>query len=316
MLKLGLSHEMSTSTQLTIEYEGLLRSVGNTPLIPLRRLSSTAVEIYAKAEWHNPSGSVKDRPAAAILREAIHSGELGNGRSLLDSTSGNMGIAYATLAASIGVSVHLSLPANADNARKRILSALGAQLTLTDPLEGSDGARRVAAALAADHPDRYYYADQYANPANWRAHFDTTGPEVLRDTDDRITHFVAGLGTTGTVVGTGRYLKEMVPGIQIVAFQPASPLHGLEGLKNLPSSEVPEIFDPLVPDDILEVRTEDAYAMARRLAREEGLLVGPSSAAAAVAALALAEQIDSGVIVTLFADSGLKYLDLPFWYEA
>lgn len=307
---------MNTSTQLTIEHEGLLGNVGNTPLIPLRRLSSTAVEIYAKAEWHNPSGSVKDRPAVAILREAIHSGELGNGRSLLDSTSGNMGIAYATLAASIGVSVHLTLPANADNARKRILSALGAQLTLTDPLEGSDGARHVAAAFAAEHPDRYYYADQYANPANWRAHFETTGPEVLRDTGGRVTHFVAGLGTTGTVVGTGRYLKETAPGVQVVAFQPASPLHGLEGLKNLPSSEVPEIFDPLIPDDTLEVKTEDAYAMARRLARQEGLLVGPSSAAAAVAAMTLADQIGSGVIVTLFADSGLKYLDLPFWNEA
>jgi cysteine synthase B len=307
---------MNTTTQHTIQHEGLLGSVGNTPLIPLRRLSSAAAEIYAKAEWHNPSGSVKDRPAASILRQALRSGEFGSGQSLLDSTSGNMGIAYATLAASIGVPVHLTLPANANNARKGILSALGTQLTLTDPLEGSDGARRVAAALAAEHPDRYYYADQYANPANWRAHFDTTGPEVISDTDGRVTHFVAGLGTTGTIVGTGRYLKETAPGVQVVAFQPASPLHGLEGLKNLPSSEVPEIFDPLVPNDILEVRTEDAYAMARRLAREEGLLVGPSSAAAAVAALSLAEQIDSGVIVALFADSGLKYLDLPFWNEA
>ena len=306
---------MSTSIEQTIEHQGLLGSVGNTPLIPLRSLSSEEVEIYAKAEWHNPSGSVKDRPAASILRKALRSGELGNGRSLLDSTSGNMGIAYATLAASIGIHVHLTLPANANRARKGILSALGTQLTLTDPLEGSDGARHVAATLAAEHPDRYYYADQYANPDNWRAHFESTGPEVISDTDGRITHFIAGLGTTGTIVGTGRYLRETAPGVQIVAFQPASPLHGLEGLKNLPSSEMPEIFDPLVPDDTLEIRTEDAYAMARRLAREEGLLVGPSSAAAAVAATALAESIDSGVIVALFADSGLKYLDLPFWNE-
>lgn len=306
---------MNVLIQHTIEHEGLLGAVGNTPLINLQRLSSTPVEIYAKAEWHNPSGSVKDRPAASILREALHSGELGNGRCLLDSTSGNMGIAYATLSASIEVPVHLTLPANANDARKGILNALGAQITLTDPLEGSDGARHVAAALAAENPDRYYYADQYSNPANWRAHFETTGPEILSDTDGRVTHFVAGLGTTGTVVGTGRYLKEAAPEVQIVAFQPESPLHGLEGLKNLPSSEVPEIFDPLLPDEILEIKTEDAYAMARRLAREEGLLVGPSSAAAAVAALALAEQIDSGVIVALFADSGLKYLDLPFWNE-
>ncbi len=306
---------MSSSTQQIIEREGLLRTVGNTPIIPLRQLHSGAVEIYAKAEWQNPSGSIKDRPAAAILRAALRSGELSNGRSLLDSTSGNMGIAYATLAASLGVTVHLTLPANANKARKGILNALGTQLTLTDPLEGSDGARHVAAAVAAEHPDRYYYADQYSNPANWRAHFETTGPEILRDTDGRVTHFVAGLGTTGTVVGTGRYLREAAPGVKIVAFQPEGPLHGLEGLKNLTSSEVPEIFDPRVPDETLEVKTEEAYAMARRLAREEGLLVGPSSAAAAVAALALAERMDSGVIVTIFADSGLKYLDLPFWTE-
>ncbi len=306
---------MSSSAQHIIEREGLLGTVGNTPIIPLRHLHSGAVEIYAKAEWHNPSGSVKDRPAAAILREALQSGELSNGRSLLDSTSGNMGIAYATLAASIGVAVHLTLPSNANKARKGILHALGTQLTLTDSLEGSDGARHVAAEIAAEYPDRYYYADQYANPANWRAHFETTGPEILKDTEGRITHFVAGLGTTGTVVGTGRYLKEAAPGVQIVAFQPEGPLHGLEGLKNLTSSEVPEIYDPLVPDETLDVRTEDAYAMARRLAREEGLLVGPSSAAAAVACLALAERMDTGVIVTIFADSGLKYLDLPFWNE-
>lgn len=305
----------ATETQV-IEHEGLLGIVGNTPLISLRSLHSNHVEIYAKAEWHNPSGSVKDRPAAAIIREALRSGELGNGRTLLDSTSGNMGIAYATLAASIGVPVHLTLPANANNARKVMLSSVGAQLTLTDPLEGSDGARHVASALAAEHPDRFYYADQYSNPANWRSHFETTGPEVLRDTEGRLTHFVAGLGSTGTVVGTGRYLREAAPEVEIIAFQPASPLHGLEGLKNLPSSEVPEIFDPHVPDDTLEVSTEDAYEMARRLAREEGLIVGPSSAAAAVAALALSKQIDRGVIVTLFADSGLKYLDLPFWDKA
>jgi cysteine synthase B len=299
----------------TIELEGLLGSVGNTPLIPLRQLRTGAVEIYAKAEWHNPSGSIKDRPAASILREALQSGMLNNGRMLLDSTSGNMGIAYATLAASVGVRVHLTLPSNADNARKGILRALGTELTLTDPLEGSDGARHVAAAIAADNPGRYYYADQYSNPANWRAHFETTGPEILSDTDGRVTHFVAGLGTTGTVVGTGRYLREAAPEVQVIAFQPESPLHGLEGLKNLPSSEIPDIFDPLIPDETLEVRTEDAFAMARRLAHEEGLLVGPSSAAAAVAAMALAERIQNGVIVMIFADSGLKYLDLPMWNE-
>ncbi len=307
---------MSVSTQNTIQDEGLLGSVGNTPLISLRPLQVGAVEIFAKAEWHNPSGSVKDRPAAGILRAALASGELGGGRILLDSTSGNMGIAYATLAASVGVPVHLTLPANVGEARKGILQAFGTQLTLTDPLEGSDGARRVAAALAAEHPDRYFYADQYSNPANWRAHFETTGPEILEDTEGTITHFVAGLGTTGTVVGTGRYLREAAPEVEIVAFQPDGPLHGLEGLKNLPSSDVPDIFDPLVPHEILEVNTEAAYVMARRLAREQGLLVGPSSAAAAVVASELAERMDGGKIVAIFPDSGLKYLDQPIWSAA
>lgn len=308
---------METQTRLRRE-SGLLDRVGNTPLIPLRRLASDlprAIEIFAKAEWHNPSGSVKDRPAASILREALRQGRLDDGKVLLDSTSGNMGIAYATLAASIGVSVHLTLPSNASRIRQGMLHALGASITLTDPVEGSDGARHVAADMAREMPERFYYADQYSNPANWRAHFEATGPELLADTKGAITHFVAGLGTTGTVVGTGRYLRKSATGVSIVAFQPEGPIHGLEGLKNLPSSEVPEIFDPTVPDEIIDVSTEEAYAMARRLAREEGLLVGTSSAAAAVAALALAERIERGMIVAIFADSGLKYLDEPYWSE-
>ena len=306
---------MKLTTERTPMREGLLGAVGNTPLLSLHSLADEPVEIYAKAEWHNPSGSVKDRPASAILREAIGSGELGHGRTLLDSTSGNMGIAYATLAASIDVAVHLTIPANANNARKGILSALGTELTLTDPLEGTDRARRVAAKMAAEEPDRFYYADQYSNPANWRAHYETTGPEILRDTAHRLTHFVAGVGTTGTIVGTGRYLHDYAPQAEVVAFQPEGPLHGLEGLKNLPSSDVPEIYDPQVPDRMLGISTEEAYQMARRLANEQGLLVGPSSAAAAVAAMRLAEELSDGVIVTIFADSGLKYLDLPFWTE-
>ncbi len=305
---------MSISTRVR-ELEGLLGMVGNTPLIPLRQLHTGSVEVYAKLEWHNPSGSVKDRPAAAILHEALVSGELGNGRVLLDSTSGNMGIAYATLGASAGVQVHLTLPANADKARKGILSALGAELTLTDPIEGSDGARHVAAAIAAEDPVKYFYANQYGNPANWKAHYETTGPEILQDTDARLTHFVAGLGTTGTLVGTGRFFKNKAPHVQVVAFQPEGPLHGLEGLRNLPTSDIPEIFDSEVPDEILDIRTEDAFEMARKLAKHEGLLVGPSSAAAAVACSRLAQGLDQGVIVTIFADSGLKYLDLPIWNE-
>lgn len=297
----------------------LFDQVGNTPLIRLSRVAAhlpSSVEVFAKAEWVNPSGSVKDRAAAEILRQALTDGSLSDGRTLLDSTSGNMGIAYATLAASLGVPVHLALPENVSPIRQQMLRTLGVELTFSDPLEGSDGARAVAAELAAQHPGRFFYADQYSNPANWRAHFHTTGPEILRDTEGRVTHFVAGLGTTGTLTGAGRFLKEQVPGVSIVAFQPNSPMHGLEGLKHLPTSEVPEIFDPEVPDEILQISTDDAYSMARRLAREEGLLVGVSAAAAAVAALAVAERLEAGTIVTVFPDSGLKYLDEPFWRES
>ncbi|MEK6588155.1 MAG: cysteine synthase family protein [Chloroflexota bacterium] len=297
----------------------LIDQVGNTPLIRLSRVAAhlpSSVEVYAKAEWVNPSGSVKDRAAAEILRQALTEGLLSDGRTLLDSTSGNMGIAYATLAASLGVAVHLALPENVSPIRQQMLRTLGVELTFSDPLVGSDGARAVAAELAAQHPGRFFYADQYSNPANWRAHFHTTGPEILRDTEGRVTHFVAGLGTTGTLTGTGRFLKEQVPGVSIVAFQPNSPMHGLEGLKYLPTSEVPEIFDPEVPDEILQISTDDAYSMARRLAREEGLLVGVSAAGAAVAALTVAERLEAGTIVTVFPDSGLKYLDEPFWRES
>lgn len=297
----------------------LIDQVGNTPLIRLSRVAAhlpSSVEVYAKAEWVNPSGSVKDRAAAEILRQALTDGSLSDGRTLLDSTSGNMGIAYATLAAALGVPVHLALPENVSPIRRQMLRTLGAELTFSDPLEGSDGARAVAAKLAAQHPGRFFYADQYSNPANWRAHFHTTGPEILRDTEGRVTHFVAGLGTTGTLTGAGRFLKEQVPGVSIVAFQPNSPMHGLEGLKHLPTSEVPEIFDPEVPDEILQISTDDAYSMARRLAREEGLLVGVSAAGAAVAALTVAERLEAGTIVTVFPDSGLKYLDEPFWRES
>lgn len=294
---------------------GLLDQVGNTPLIPLRGLTASAVELYAKAEWHNPSGSIKDRPAAAIIEVALESGELGDGRTLLDSTSGNMGIAYATLGASLGIAVELAMPANASPLRKSLLKALGARFTLSDPLEGSDGARRLAKAIAAGEPGRYYYADQYANPANWQAHYRSTGPEIEAGTEGRITHLVAGLGTTGTLVGTGRYFKDHLPQVQVVGFQPEGPMHGLEGMKHLASSEVPEIYDPRVADRMLGIGTEPAYAMLRRLARRHGLLVGPSSAAATVAALQLASQLDSGVIVAIFPDSGIKYLDDAIWQQ-
>jgi len=296
----------------------MIDQVGNTPLIRLERVTAhlpTAVEVFGKAEWHNPSGSVKDRAAAEILRQALDAGNLANGRTLLDSSSGNMGIAYATLGAALGVSIRLVVPGNINPIRKQLLQALGVELTISDPLEGSDGARELAAELAAQHPERYFYADQYSNPANWLAHYRTTGPEIVRDTEGGLSHFVAGLGTTGTLMGTGRWIKEQIPNASIVGFQPNSPLNGLEGLKHLPTSRVPEIYDPSLPDEILEISTEQAHAMARRLAREEGLLVGASAAAAAVAALEVAERLSAGTVVALFPDSGLKYLDEPFWRQ-
>jgi cysteine synthase B len=306
---------LSTTTSIQVAHRVLPR-VGNTPLVRLDRVTSGLagqVEVWAKCEWTNPSGSVKDRPAHAILRQALESGEFGEGRVLLDSTSGNMGIAYATLAAPLGLPIHLAIPANASTERLVILRALGAQLTLTDPTEGSDGARLVAAEMAAHEPTRFTYADQYNHPANWESHFRTTGPEVLSQTNGRLTHFVAGLGTTGTVTGSGRYLRQHSPEVRIVGVQPATPLHGLEGLKHLATSPIPGIYDPAIVDEMAAVETEEAYAMARRLAREEGLLVGISSAAAAVAALRLAAGLDRGLIVVLFPDSGLKYLGHEFW---
>lgn len=291
--------------------------VGNTPLLPLRRLSrglSPHVKIFAKAEWFNPGGSVKDRPAINIIRTALANGDLGNGKRLLDSTSGNMGISYATFGAALGVPVTLALPASASLERIAILRALGAELILTDPLEGSDGAILTARKLAAEYPDLYWYANQYNNPANWQAHYKSTGPEILCQTNEQITHFVAGLGTSGTLMGTGRYLKEQLPHVKIIAFQPDASFHGLEGLKHMPTAIKPGIYDESFADDNLEIRTEAAYEMVKRLAREEGLFVGISSGAAAVAALRVASKLDEGVVVTLFPDAGYKYLsDKSLW---
>ena len=296
--------------------EALLGRVGNTPLVPLLRLRkelAPEVEVWLKAEWFNPAGSVKDRPARAILLQAWESGRFANGVRLLDSTSGNMGIAYATFAAALGVGVHLAVPANAGPARLGHLRALGAEITLTDPLEGSDGARDVAAELAREQPDLYFYVNQYANPSNWMAHHATTGPEVLEQTAGRLTHFVAGLGTTGTLTGAGRYLREVRPDVRRVAVQPDGPMHGLEGLKHLATSPVPEIYDASIPHETRIVSTERAYEAARRLAREEGVLVGASGGACLSAALDIARTIESGCVVALIPDSGLKYLDTPLW---
>lgn len=297
--------------------DGLEAAVGNTPLLPLRRIAAhlpPAVKLFAKAEWFNPGGSVKDRPALNILRTALCEGALDHGKRLLDSTSGNMGIAYATFGAALGIPVTLTLPANASPERQAILRALGAELLLTDPLEGSDGAIRVARTLAAEHPERYYYANQYDNPANWQAHYFSTGPEIVQQTAGQVTHFVAGLGTSGTLTGVGRYLRQYNPAIRLVAAQPAAPFHGLEGLKHMPSAIRPAIFDPALPDETIGIETEAAYAMVRRLAREEGLFVGISSGAAALAALQVAGRIEQGVVVTVFPDAGYKYLsDKELW---
>jgi cysteine synthase B len=304
---------------------GLEQAVGNTPLIPLRRVTAglpPKVQVLAKAEWFNPGGSIKDRPALNILRAALLDGsltvgKLAHGKRLLDSTSGNMGIAYATFGAALGIPVTLAVPENASAERFAILRALGAELVLTDPLEGSDGAIRTARKLAAEQPELYFYANQYDNPANWQAHYLTTGPEIVQQTDCRITHFVAGLGTSGTLTGVGRYLRDYNPEVQVIAAHPASPFHGLEGLKHMPTAIQPGIFDPAFADRTLDIETEAAYQMVQRLAREEGLFVGISSGAAALAALQVAAELEEGVVVTVFPDAGYKYLsDTRLWQGA
>jgi cysteine synthase B len=296
---------------------GLEATVGNTPLLPLERIGAhlpSKVKLFVKAEWFNPSGSVKDRPALNILRTALNNGELSTGKRLLDSTSGNMGIAYATFAAASGIPITLTLPSNASPERMTILRALGVELILTDPLEGSDGAMQVARQMVKDEPERFFYANQYDNPANWQAHFLTTGPEIVQQTEGKITHFIAGLGTSGTITGIARYLLQYNSNIQIFAGQPASPLHGMEGWKHLPTSHQPGIYDPGVIDETLEITAEEAYQMVRRLAHEQGLFVGVSSGAAAAAALKLAEGLTEGIIVTIFPDAGFKYLsDARLW---
>jgi cysteine synthase B len=272
------------------------------------------VKIFAKAEWFNPGGSVKDRPAVNILRTALAKGNLGNGKRLLDSTSGNMGISYATFGAVLGIPVTLALPASASPERISILQVLGAELVLTDPSEGSDGAILKARQLAAEEPALYWYANQYNNDANWQAHYKSTGPEILCQTDEQITHFVAGLGTSGTLMGTGRYLREQLPHVKIIGFQPDASFHGLEGLKHMPTAIKPGIYDPSFADENLGIVTEDAHKMVLRLAREEGLFVGISSGAAALAAMNVASRLQEGIVVTLFPDAGYKYLsDKSLW---
>jgi len=303
-----------------------LERVGSTPLVRLTRITGSLprVQILGKGEWANPGGSVKDRPALNIVREAERNGQLGTGRTLLDATSGNTGIAYAMIGAARGFPVKLCMPSNVSLERKRILKAYGAEIVWTDPNDGSDGAIRQARELAASEPDKYFYADQYSNDANWRAHYHTTANEIWSQTEGRVTHFVATMGTSGTFVGCTRRLRELNPKIKCISLQPDSPFHGLEGLKHMATAIVPKIYDPSLADEDHGISTEASYAMLKRLAREEGLLVGISSGTAVVGALELAQRLENSgwiaengeaVIVTILCDSADRYVSERLWEE-
>jgi cysteine synthase B len=293
----------------------VLDLVGNTPLLKMNRIGREfdGVEIYAKAEWSNPSGSVKDRAALSMIRDAESSGSLTHEKTIIDATSGNTGIALAMFGAALGYRVHIYMPSNASDERKKMISAFGAQLTLTNPLEGTDGAQREVKKIIKENPERYFYSDQYNNAANWKAHYNGTAGEIIRQSNGAVTHFVAGLGTSGTFIGTTRKLKEYKPSIQCISVQPDSPLHGLEGLKHMQSAIVPGIYDPSLADDLLEISTEEAHAMMKRLSQEEGLLVGISSGANVAAALKVAKNITEGIVVTILCDDGSRYLSEGIW---
>ena len=297
----------------SVSHDSIESHIGGTPLIRLRRVVNElpiGVEVCVKAEHLNPGGSVKDRPALAMIVAGEHSGQLRPGMTILDATSGNTGIAYAMIGSARGYRVALCLPQNAGAQRKHILRSFGVEIIETDPLMSTDGAQLIARELFEREPDKYFYPDQYNNEANWRAHYDGTAPEIWAQTEGRITHFLTGLGTSGTFVGTTRKLKELNPSIQAVSMQPDFPLHGLEGLKHMPTAMVPGIYDPTLADKTTEVATEDATNMVRRLAREEGLFVGPSSGANVFAALRLARTLPSGsVVVTIVCDGGERYLN-------
>jgi cysteine synthase B len=291
--------------------------VGNTPLLELSSISREVpgVRILGKAEWYNPGGSVKDRPALWMIRDGEKSGLLTPEKTIIDATSGNTGIAYAWIGASLGYKVKLCMPKNASEERKKILRAYGVEVVLTDPGEGSDGAIREARRLYAEDPERYFYPDQYKNPANPRSHYESTAPEIWEQTDGEVTYFVAGLGTSGTFVGTATRLREYNSEIKLVSFEPDSPFHGLEGMKHMASAIVPEIYDPTIADQNLGTPTEDAYDMVKRLAQEEGILVGISAGAAVATSLRVARELESGVVVTVLCDSADKYLSESFWEE-
>ena len=300
--------------------KSLLDCIGNTPLLRLERIGSNFpnVEFYGKAEWLNPGGSVKDRPALEMIREAERAGTLKPGQTILDATSGNTGIAYAMIAAALGYRVKLCLPSSASEERKKILAAFGAELVITPGDEGSDGAILRVREIVAAEPGKYFYPDQYGNASNWRAHYKTTAPEIWEQTGGRITHFVAGLGTSGTFMGTARRLKEMNSAIRCISLQPDAPFHGLEGWKHMATAIVPAIYDEKLADANLTVNTEQAYRLVKRAAREEGLLLSPSAAAALDGCFQVAASLlpnERAVIVTVFPDSGTKYLSERFWDE-
>jgi cysteine synthase B len=291
--------------------------VGNTPLLELASVSAEVsdIRILGKAEWYNPGGSVKDRPALWMIRDGERSGALTPGKTILDATSGNTGIAYAWIGAALGYKVKLCMPANASEERKQILRAYGVEFVLTDPGEGSDGAIREVRRLYAEDPERYFYPDQYSNPANPRAHYESTAPEIWEQTGGEITHFVAGLGTSGTFVGTASRLKEYNPEIKVISFEPESAFHGLEGMKHMESAIVPEIYDPTIADENRRIATEDAYEMVKRVARQDGVLIGVSAGAAVATALEVAREIEGGVVVTILCDGADKYLSESFWED-
>jgi len=296
--------------------ESVLDLIGNTPLLEIQRITEglpASVKVYAKLEGFNPGGSVKDRPAWRMVQEGLRSGKLRAGKTILDSTSGNTGIALAMIGSVLGYAVELVIPANVSNERKVIMSAYGAKVTYSDPMEGSDGAIRLCRQIIEANPEKYYKPDQYFNPMNPEAHYENTGPEIYFQTNGTITHFIAGIGTGGTVMGVGRYLKEVNPAIQVIAVEPDDALHGLEGLKHMASSIVPGIYHEEKLDSKIPVSTEDAYSMVYRLSQEEGVLVGQSSGAALFAALKIARKLESGTLVTIFPDFGDKYLTTNLW---
>lgn len=296
--------------------ESVLDLIGDTPLLQVRKIArgiSPGVHIFAKLEGFNPGGSVKDRAALKMVQEGIRSGQLREGKTIIDSTSGNTGIALALIGAALGYPVELVMPSNVSSERKRIIQALGAKIVFSDPLEGSDGAIRLCRKILEENPQKYFKPDQYFNPMNPQAHYETTGPEIYRQTHGEITHFIAGIGTGGTIMGTGRYLKEMNPRIRVIAVEPDDALHGLEGLKHMASSIVPGIYHEEQIDEKIAISTEDAYAMVYRLSQEEGVLVGQSSGAAMHATLQIARKLRSGTLVTVFPDFGDKYLTTNLW---